>query len=93
MPDLGNVWRKYRGVPRAYPLLPPICAYFHRVGNKERFGLPGAGGGSFPLYGGPFARSYSVSILVPFLFLKLGSSCMEDFFDSFRRNIIRILLS
>ena len=61
MQDNGNVWRKYRVVPRAYPSHPLICAYFHRVGNKERFRLPGAGGGSFPLYGGTFARSYSVS--------------------------------
>ena len=35
--------RKYRVVPRAYPLHPLICAYFHRVGNKERFRLPGVG--------------------------------------------------
>ena len=61
MQDNGNVWRKYRVVPRAYPSHPLICAYFHRAGNKERFRLPGAGGGSFPLYGGTFARSYSVS--------------------------------
>ena len=60
VPDNGNVWGKYRVVPRAYPSHPPICAYFHRVGNKERFRLPGAGGGALPLYSGPFARSYSV---------------------------------
>ena len=64
MQDNGNVWRKYRVVPRAYPSHPLICAYFHRVGNKERFRLPGAGGGSFPLYGGTFARSYSVSTIL-----------------------------
>ena len=43
------------------PCVPLFCTLFNRVGNKERFRLPGAGGGSFPLYGGPFARSYSVS--------------------------------
>ena len=43
------------------PCVPLFCTSFNRVGNKERFGLPGAGGGSFPLYGGTFARSYSVS--------------------------------
>ena len=42
----GNVWRKYRVVPRAYPSHPLICPYFHRVGNKERFRLPGGGRGS-----------------------------------------------
>ena len=61
MQNNGNVWRKYRVVPRAYPSHPLIRAYFHRVGNKERFRLPGAGGGALPLYSGPFARSYSVS--------------------------------
>ena len=28
MQDNGNVWRKYRVVPRAYPSHPLICAYF-----------------------------------------------------------------
>ena len=45
------------------PCVPLFCTSFNRVGNKERFRLPGAGGGSLPLYGGTFARSYSVSIL------------------------------
>ena len=45
------------------PCVPWFCTSFNRVGNKERFRLPGAGGGSFPLYGGTFARSYSVSIV------------------------------
>ena len=35
---------------------------FNRDGNRGAFRLPGVGGGSFPLYGGTFARSYSVSI-------------------------------
>ena len=43
------------------PCVPLFCTSFNRVGNKERFRLPGAGGGSFPLYGGTFARSYSVT--------------------------------
>ena len=47
VPDNGNAWRKCRVVPRAYPSHPLICAYFHRVGNKERFRLPGAGGEHF----------------------------------------------
>ena len=47
VPDNGNVWRKCRVVPRACPSYPLICAYFHRVGNKERFRLPGAGGEHF----------------------------------------------
>ena len=47
------------------PCVPLFCTSFNRVGNKERFRLPGAGGGSFPLYGGTFARSYSVSKLGP----------------------------
>ena len=45
------------------PCVPLFCTSFNRVGNKERFRLPGAGGGSFPLYGGTFAQSYSVSSL------------------------------
>ena len=43
------------------PCVPLFCTSFNRVGKKERFRLPGAGGGSFPLCGGTFARSYSVS--------------------------------
>ena len=44
------------------PCVPLFSTLFNRGGNKERFRLPGAGGGSFPLCGGTFARSYSVSI-------------------------------
>ena len=43
------------------PCVPLFSTLFNRGGNKERFRLPGAGGGSFPLYGGTFAQSYSVS--------------------------------
>ena len=45
------------------PCVPLFSTLFNRGGHKERFGLPGAGGGSLPLYGGIFARSNSVSIL------------------------------
>ena len=41
------------------PCVPLFSTLFNKGGNKERFRLPG--GGSFPLYGGTFARSYSVS--------------------------------
>ena len=43
------------------PCVPLVSSSFNRVGDKERFRLPGAGGGSFQLYGGTFVRSYSVS--------------------------------
>ena len=43
------------------PCVPFCCALFNRGGNRRAFRLPGAGGGSFPLYGGTFARSYLVS--------------------------------
>ena len=62
-PDNGNDWGKFRAVPRLYPLRSLFCTLFYRVGNKERFRLPGAGEASFPLYGGTFARSYSVLII------------------------------
>ena len=68
VPDNGNEWRKFRTVPRLYPLRPLFCTSFNRGGNRSGFRLPGAGGGSFPLYGGTFARSYSVSIVVTGMF-------------------------
>ena len=43
------------------PCIPLFCTSFCRGGNRRAFRLPGAGGGSFPLYGGTFVRSYSVS--------------------------------
>ena len=61
--DNGNEWRKFRVVPRLYPLRSLVCTLFNEGGNRRAFRLPGAGGGSFPLYGGTFARSYSVPIL------------------------------
>ena len=42
------------------PCVPLFCTSFNRCGSTGAFRLPGAGGGSFPLYGGTFARSYSV---------------------------------
>ena len=49
-------------VPLASPC---FCTSFNRSGNRSAFRLPGAGGVSFPLYAGTFARSYSVSIFAP----------------------------
>ena len=43
------------------PCVPLFCTSFNGGGNRGAFRLPGVGGGSFPLYGGTFARSYSVS--------------------------------
>ena len=59
--DNGNEWRKFRAVPRLYPLRSLVCTLFNKGGSRRAFRLPGAGGGSFPLSGGTFARSYSVS--------------------------------
>ena len=56
----GNDWRKFRVVPRVHPLRSLVCTLFNKGGSRRAFRLPGAGGGSFPLYGGTFARSYSV---------------------------------
>ena len=55
------------------PCVPLFCTSFSRGGNRSAFGLPGAGGGSFPLYGGTFARSYSVSINGTRLMVHAGS--------------------
>ena len=67
---MEEVPRRTSLVPLAFPL---VSTLFNRGGNKERFRLPGAGGGSFPLYGGTFSRSYSVSIIV-----RLHSTCFEN---------------
>ena len=45
------------------PCVPLFCTSLNGGRNRRAFRPPGAGGGSFPLYGGTFARSYSVSIL------------------------------
>ena len=63
--DNGNDWRKFRVVPRSHPFRPLVLYFVNRGGNRRVFRLPGAGGGSCPLYGGTFARSYSVSIRNP----------------------------
>ena len=42
------------------PCVPLFCTLFNKGGSRRAFRLPGAGGGSFPLYGGTFVRSYSV---------------------------------
>ena len=53
------------GSPAPYlartPYVPLFCTLLTRGGNRKGFGLPGAGGGSLPLYGGTFARSYLAS--------------------------------
>ena len=46
------------------PCVPLFFTSSNRGGNRSAFRLPGAGGGSFPLYGGTFARSYSVLNIV-----------------------------
>ena len=43
------------------PCVSLFSTLFNRGGKRRAFRLPGAGGGSFPLYGGTFARLYSVS--------------------------------
>ena len=43
------------------PCVPLFVHCFNKGGSRGAFRLPGASGGSFPLYGGTFARSYSVS--------------------------------
>ena len=44
------------------PCVPLFSTLFSKAGNRRAFRLRGAGRGSFPLYGGTFARSYSVPI-------------------------------
>ena len=66
VPDDGNEWRKFCVVPRVHHCVPLFCTLFDRDGNRGAFRLPGEVGGSFPLYGGTFARSYSVSNLGSF---------------------------
>ena len=43
------------------PCVSLLSTLFNRGGNRSAFRLSGAGGGSFPLDGGTFARSYPVS--------------------------------
>ena len=44
------------------PCVPLFCNSFNRGGNRGACRLPGAGGGSLPLCGRAFDRSYSVPI-------------------------------
>ena len=44
------------------PCVPLFSTLFSKAGNRRAFRLRGAGEGSFPLYGGTFARSYLVPI-------------------------------
>ena len=60
VPDNGNEWRKFRAVPCLYPLRALVCTLFNKGGKRRALRLRGAGGGSCPLCGGTFARSFSV---------------------------------
>ena len=43
VPDNGNEWRKFRAVPRLYPLCSLVCTLFNKGGNRRAFRLPGPG--------------------------------------------------
>ena len=47
VPDNGNDWRKFRAVPRSYPLRSLVCTLFNKGGNRRAFRLPGEGGDHF----------------------------------------------
>ena len=47
VPDDGNDWRKFRAVPRSYPLRSLVCTLFNKGGNRRAFRLPGEGGDHF----------------------------------------------
>ena len=65
VPDNGNEWRKFRAVPRSYPLRSLVSTLFNRGGNKDRksgenpiFEL------SFPIFrAGPISGPISFPIL------------------------------
>ena len=61
VPDNGNFWRKFRAVPRLYPLRSLVCTWINKVGSGGAFRLPGGGAGIVSVVRGTFARSYSVS--------------------------------
>ena len=46
-PDNGNEWRKFRAVPRLYPLRSLVCTLFNKGGSRGALRLPGAGGDHF----------------------------------------------
>ena len=45
--DNGNEWRKFRAVPRLYPLRSLVCTLFNKGGSRGAFRLPAAGGDHF----------------------------------------------
>ena len=45
--DNGNDWRKFRAVPRLYPLRSLVCTLFSKRGRRGAFRLPGACGDHF----------------------------------------------
>ena len=45
--DNGNGWRKFRAVPRLYPLRSLVCTLFNKGGSRGAFRLLGAGGDHF----------------------------------------------
>ena len=45
--DNGNDWKKFRVVPRLYPLRSLVCTLFNKGGSRGAFGLPGTGGDHF----------------------------------------------
>ena len=45
--DNGNEWRKFRAVPRLYPLRSLVCTLFNKGGSRGAFRLPGGGGDHF----------------------------------------------
>ena len=47
VPDNGNDWRKFRAVPRSYPLRPLNFSLFNKGGSRRAFRLPGEGGDHF----------------------------------------------
>ena len=47
VPDNGNEWRKFRTVPRLYPLRSLVCTLFNKGRSRGAFRLPGAGGDHF----------------------------------------------
>ena len=78
MPDNSNEWRKFRAIPQLYPFR-SLALHFVLTGLEtgRAFRIPGAGGESFPLCSGTFARSYSVKVA------RLQSEfCTKDFFSS-----------
>ena len=45
--DNGNEWRKFRAVPRLYPLRFLVCTLFNKGGSRGAFRLPGVRGDHF----------------------------------------------